>query len=196
MRSELEGINVCRREKGNYCNFLMPEFNKGWKNSKGFGRETGQAHSMGFKFRRGKRIMAECIFCSIVRGSAPAVKVYESEDVLVFMDKQPITRGHMLAIPKRHSELLTEVDDALVGQMFNTAKKMGLALKKCKLGAKGVNYIVADGAEAGQEVFHVHIHIVPRYRGDGFGFRMPPRYEEETGLKELEKAAAKIAKVL
>jgi diadenosine tetraphosphate (Ap4A) HIT family hydrolase len=140
--------------------------------------------------------MAECVFCRIVRGSAPGTKVYENEEVLVFMDIKPITRGHMLVIPKKHAELLTEVDDMLLGEMFRAAKKMAIALKKSKLGCRGVNYIVADGAEAGQEVFHVHIHVVPRYRGDGFGFRMPPDYEDETGLKELEKAAAKITKVL
>ncbi|HSB46454.1 MAG TPA: HIT family protein [Candidatus Bilamarchaeum sp.] len=141
-------------------------------------------------------LMSECIFCKIVRGTAPAVKVYENEEVLVFMDKQPITRGHMLVIPKTHVELLTEADDQVTSEMFKAAKRMAVALRKSKLGSRAVNYLVADGAEAGQEVFHVHIHVIPRYRGDGFGFRMPPGYDDETSVKELENAAAKIMKVL
>ena len=140
--------------------------------------------------------MSECVFCKIVRGSAPATKIFENEEVLVFLDKQPITRGHMLVIPKKHAELLTEVDGQLIAEMFNAAKKVAIAARKSKLGSRAVNYIIADGAEAGQEVFHVHIHVVPRYRGDGFGFRMPPGYDDETEVKDLEKVAAKIMKFL
>ena len=72
------------------------------------------------------------------------------------------------------------------------AKKMAISLKKSKLRAKGVNYFLADGAEAGQDVFHVHLHIIPRYRGDGFYMHMPPKYENETSTEDLERIAAKI----
>ncbi|MEW6036555.1 MAG: HIT family protein [Candidatus Micrarchaeota archaeon] len=140
--------------------------------------------------------MPECVFCRIVRGSLSSTKLYEDDSMLAFMDYKPITQGHVLIIPKRHAELLTELDDNLAGEMLVLAKKVGLALKKSKLNVRGVNYILADGAEAGQEIFHVHMHIVPRYRGDGFGLRMPQRDEEETDEKRLERTAAKIRKFL
>ena len=138
--------------------------------------------------------MEGCVFCNIVRGKTPCTKVFEDENMIAFMDIKPINPGHVLVIPKRHTELLTELDDNLAGEMLITAKKIGLSLKKSKLNCKGLNYILADGAEAGQEVYHVHMHVVPRYRGDGFGFRMPPRYDRETSREELEKIATKIRK--
>jgi len=136
--------------------------------------------------------MSGCIFCAIIKGESPAVKVYEDDKMVVVMDKKPITTGHMLVIPRKHAELLTELNDDAVGEMFKIAKKMAISLKKSKLRAKGVNYFLADGAEAGQDVFHVHLHIIPRYRGDGFYMHMPPKYENETSTEDLERIAAKI----
>lgn len=136
--------------------------------------------------------MSDCVFCSIVRGKSPAAKVYEDDNILAFMDIKPITKGHVLIVTKRHAELLTELDDELVGQMFKIAKKIAISIKKSKLGCKGINYLLADGAEAGQEVFHAHLHVIPRYRSDGFWFHMPPKYENETSRDELERVAMKI----
>ncbi len=140
--------------------------------------------------------MPECIFCSIARGTQPSTKVFEDENLIAFMDFKPITKGHVLIIPKEHVELLTELEDHLAGELLIAAKKVGLALKKSKLNCRGINYILADGTEAGQEIFHVHLHIVPRYRGDGFGLRMPENDIEETDEKRLERTAAKIKKYL
>ena len=136
--------------------------------------------------------MPECIFCRIARGKSPSTKIYENRNMLVFMDTKPITPGHMLIIPKKHVELLTELDDELVGELFMTAKKIAVALKKSKLKCRGVNYILADGSEAGQDVFHVHLHVIPRYRSDGFWLHMPAKYENETSREELEQVATKI----
>jgi len=138
--------------------------------------------------------MPECIFCRIVRGSLPSTKLFEDDNMIAFMDFKPITKGHVLIIPKRHAELLTELDDKLAGEMLILAKKIGIALKKSKLNCRGINYIMADGAEAGQEIFHVHMHVLPRYRGDGFGLRMPERGDDEVDEKKLERTAAKIRK--
>jgi len=77
--------------------------------------------------------------------------------------------------------------------MFKLAKKAAVALKKSKLNCKAINYFLADGAEAGQEVFHVHLHIIPRYKGDGFYMHMPKEYEDETTTESLQKLAAKIS---
>jgi histidine triad (HIT) family protein len=136
--------------------------------------------------------MSGCIFCAVNKGEAPAVRVYEDDKTFVIMDRKPITNGHLLVIPKKHAEFLTELDDERLSEMFKVAKKMALALKKSKLRVKAVNYFLADGAEAGQEVFHVHLHIIPRYRGDGFYMHMPPKYEDETSTEDLERIAAKI----
>jgi histidine triad (HIT) family protein len=136
--------------------------------------------------------MSSCIFCSIVRGEVDSVKVYESDKILVIMDKQPITNGHMLVIPKKHAELLTELDDDSAGEMFKAAKYVAKALKVSKLRAGGVNYLLADGAEAGQEVYHAHLHVIPRYRNDGFYLHMPAKYDKETTKEDLENAAGKI----
>ena len=136
--------------------------------------------------------MSECIFCSIARGKSQSTKIYENRNMLVFMDTKPITPGHLLIIPKKHAELLTELEDELVGELFRVAKKMATALKKSKLNCRGVNYILADGTEAGQEIFHVHLHVIPRYRSDGFWLHMPPKYENETSREDLEQVAAKI----
>ncbi len=136
--------------------------------------------------------MSGCIFCSIIRNEVKSVKVFENDKVLVIMDKQPITNGHMLVLPKRHAELLTELDDEYVGEMFKAAKRVAKALKGSKLRSGGVNYLLADGAEAGQEVYHAHLHVIPRYRNDGFYLHMPSKYENETRIEDLEKAAGKI----
>lgn len=122
----------------------------------------------------------------------PAVKIFEDDKILVIMDKKPITKGHALIIPKRHSEYLTEATEDVLGEMFKMAKKVGIALKGSKLGCKGINYFLADGAEAGQDIFHVHLHVIPRYRKDGFYMHMPRNYEDETSLGELERIASKI----
>src|SRR5512143_3343176 len=100
--------------------------------------------------------MPECIFCLIVWGKLPSMKLYEDEEILAFMDIKPITAGHVLVIPKKHVELLTELDDDLLGKMLAVVKKAGKALKRSKLNCRGMNYIASDGAEAGQEIFHVH----------------------------------------
>ena len=133
-----------------------------------------------------------CIFCAIIKGKADAVKVFEDDKMLLILDRKPITEGHILVMPKKHSEDLTDTNDEVLGEMFRMAKKAGIALKKSKLGCKGINYFLADGVEAGQDVFHVHLHVIPRYRKDGFYLHMPRDYEDETSLKELEKTASKI----
>lgn len=140
--------------------------------------------------------MSECIFCSIIRGKTPGTRVYEDDDVVVIMDIKPITRGHMLVLPKVHRELLTEMNDDSIAAVFSIAKKVGNAVRKSKLACKGINYLLADGAEAGQEVFHAHLHVIPRYRSDGFWLHMPPGYEKKTPVEDLEKSAGKIRAAL
>ncbi|MGV8084882.1 MAG: HIT family protein [Candidatus Bilamarchaeum sp.] len=136
--------------------------------------------------------MSGCIFCSIIKGQTPAVKVFENESVFAIMDIKPINVGHVLVLPKKHSPMLIDLDDEVAGEIFKASKRIGRALRNSKLNCKGLNFILNDGEEAGQEVFHAHLHIVPRYRGDGFGFKMPPKYGEAAEKEDLERAAGKI----
>ena len=109
---------------------------------------------------------SECIFCSIVAGTSPAVVVHEDDDVLAFMDIRPFSEGHTLVIPKAHAPGLDELDPGLGGRVFQIAQRIARALRRSDLPVDGVNLMLADGAAAMQTVFHVHIHAVPRRHGD------------------------------
>jgi histidine triad (HIT) family protein len=141
-------------------------------------------------------MVKDCIFCDILSGKLPVTKLYEDEKILIFMDIQPINSGHLLIIPKEHKELITELDDNLVAHMFKLAQKMNFAVRDSGVKCEGVNYFLADGESAGQEVFHVHVHVIPRFKDDGFGFKFPEGYENKPSRENLETVAEKIKKVL
>jgi histidine triad (HIT) family protein len=136
----------------------------------------------------------DCIFCKIVKGEIPCYKIYEDEKILAFLDIQPINLGHTLIIPKKHAELIAELEDELVGEIFKVAKKINIALRKSEVNCKGINFQLADGESAGQEVPHVHVHVIPRYKDDGFGLKFPLNYENKPSKEELENIAEKIRK--
>lgn len=107
-----------------------------------------------------------CVFCGIVSGEIPSMKVYEDERSLVFMDIAGDADGHMLAIPKRHAESILDCGgEALAGLMEAVAKVARHCVENC--GYDGVNLLNASGVAAGQSVPHFHIHIIPRRKGDG-----------------------------
>ncbi|WP_327143466.1 HIT family protein [Nocardia sp. NBC_01327] len=114
------------------------------------------------------------IFAEIVAGQAPASKVYEDDDVLAFMDIRPVTPGHLLVIPKIPARSLAELDPAMGGKLFRVGQQLAAALRASEVQCDGVNFFLADGVTAGQEVFHVHLHVIPRTPGDGFGLRARP----------------------
>ena len=131
--------------------------------------------------------MNECIFCSIISGSSPASFVYQDELAVAFMDIQPITPGHVLVIPRQHYSNLSELDPSMGGHLFRVAQHLADALYKSGLRCEGINFHLADGEVAGQEVFHVHLHVLPRFLGDGFGFKFPPGYRTRPPRSELER---------
>lgn len=112
--------------------------------------------------------MNDCIFCAIVDGSAGRSVVYEDELVLVIMDLHPVNPGHALVLPKRHATYLADLDDATATPLFLAALETAAALRASGVRCEGVNLFVADGEAAGQEVFHVHVHAIPRFVGDPF----------------------------
>jgi len=113
-----------------------------------------------------KNIMEDCIFCKIVRGEAPAYKIWENEDYLVILSIFPLTKGHSLVIPKKHYRWVWDSPD--IGPYFEVAQKVVLASKK----AFKTDFVI--GAQVGDEVHHAHIQIIPRYKGDGHGDFITP----------------------
>lgn len=109
-----------------------------------------------------------CIFCKVVSGELPSSKVYENEEILVFLDINPVNLGHALVIPKKHFENIYETPEDTLAHMITTAKIVSKAIKKAR-NASGVNVIMNNDASAGQVIFHSHMHIIPRFEGDGFG---------------------------
>ena len=134
-----------------------------------------------------------CIFCGIVSGKAEASHVYQDERVIAFMDIRPVTEGHLLVIPRAHGASLSTLDAEDGAQMFRVAHRLAAAVRGSGMRCEGINLFLADGEAAGQEVFHVHLHVLPRYKGDGFGLRMPPDYRVRPRA-ELDAAAARITR--
>ncbi|MDP2227374.1 MAG: HIT family protein [Moraxellaceae bacterium] len=110
--------------------------------------------------------MSHCIFCDIIEGRLPAVKIHEDEQVLAIMDIFPLRQGHVLVIPKQHHRQLHELAPGLRAHLVDTATRITRALYASTLKPAAVHYQVNDGPAANQTVPHVHLHVLPRYRGD------------------------------
>jgi diadenosine tetraphosphate (Ap4A) HIT family hydrolase len=135
--------------------------------------------------------MPACIFCDIVSGAAPASFVHRDEYCVAFMDIRPVNRGHLLVVPIGHATHLADMDAETAAHLSRVAHGLAAALRRSGLRCEGVNLFLADGEAAGQEVFHVHLHVLPRFRGDGFGLRFGPDYVVRS-REELDEAAAAI----
>ena len=108
----------------------------------------------------------DCLFCKIVAGEIPSHTVYEDENSLAFLDILPASRGHTLVIPKTHASGLVEITPESLATTVQAAQLVARLLRK-HLGPDGINMIQNDGAAAGQEIFHYHLHLLPRWAGDG-----------------------------
>jgi len=126
----------------------------------------------------------DCIFCKIANGEIPSSTIYEDEDFRVFLDLGPATRGHALLVPKEHYADLFELDEEVAARAIVAAKKVASKMKKA-LGCDGVNLVQNNGEAAGQTVFHFHLHLIPRYKGDGAGISWTPGSVSEEERKEL-----------
>ncbi len=112
--------------------------------------------------------MSDCIFCRIIAGELKAHTIHEDESVLAFLDIHPSSRGHALVIPKAHAERLDLLDDRFVGPLFSGVKRVMRLLEEA-LKPAGLNIGWNHGWAAGQRVNHLHVHVIPRYAGDGGG---------------------------
>jgi len=136
--------------------------------------------------------MTNCVFCDIVSGKANSSIIYQDDVCIAFMDIQPITTGHVLVIPVKHSTNLSELPAETGAHLFQVAQRVATALRESRIRCEGVNLFLADGTAAGQEVFHVHLHVIPRFAGDGFRLIRPPSSYGLRPRMELEIAAEQI----
>ncbi|MDI1302480.1 MAG: HIT family protein [bacterium] len=116
--------------------------------------------------------MTDCIFCKIVAGTIPSIKIHEDDLVVSFMDIHPLRRGHVLTIPKEHQQQLHLLPPETRAHLVNTVARIAEAVYRSSLKPDAVHYAVNDGPAAEQTVPHVHMHLLPRYKGDRMSFMM------------------------
>lgn len=124
-----------------------------------------------------------CIFCKIANGEIPSSTVYEDDDFRVILDLGPASKGHALILPKQHYKDICEADMAVTGKILPLAAKIGSAMKK-RLGASGFNVVQNNGTSAGQTVFHLHVHVIPRYENGPVMVAWNPGKAESRELEE------------
>ncbi|MEA2004099.1 MAG: HIT family protein [archaeon] len=128
----------------------------------------------------------DCLFCKIVLGDIPAKIVYEDDFTIAFLDISPCAEGHTVVIPKKHFERFTDMEDEDAGNLFASVKNVANAVEKA-IGAQGSNIGLNNGKAAGQEVPHVHVHIIPRKKSDRGGAiqSIVQTYPKTDNLEEL-----------
>ena len=134
-------------------------------------------------------IKDDCIFCKLANGVFPTNTVYEDDDFRVILDAAPAAKGHSLILPKQHTDNLYETDDAELSKLLPVAKKVAKALKKT-FNCDGVNIVQNNEPAAGQTVFHLHVHAIPRCTNDNVGIGWP---QNTPDADEQVKIAADIA---
>ena len=130
--------------------------------------------------------MKDCIFCKIANGEIPSATVYEDEDFRVIMDIAPASEGHMIILPKQHAKNVFELSDEIAAKIYVLAKKLAIALKE-ELDCDGINILQNNEEAAGQTVFHLHMHVIPRYYSDEINIKWTPSESDSEGLSEMAK---------
>jgi histidine triad (HIT) family protein len=136
--------------------------------------------------------MTDCVFCQILADKGPVSYVCQDETTVAFMDITPVNSGQVVVIPRVHAQYLNELDDATTQALFLTAARIGAALRHSPVALDGYNLFLADGVAAGQEVFHVHILVIPRRTGDAMKIHAqwlhPFRWELDRQAKKISQA--------
>jgi histidine triad (HIT) family protein len=129
-----------------------------------------------------------CIFCKIAQKQVPSTLVYEDEKTVAFLDIRPLNEGHTLVIPKEHYENIFDIPKELICHVHGVTKRVAITVEKATH-ADGISIIQQNGEAAGQEIFHLHVHVIPRYKGQKL-----PRFSElsEADREKLSRTAAKI----
>ena len=136
-----------------------------------------------------KHIEEDCIFCKLANGKIPTNSIYEDEDFNVIMDLSPASRGHAIILPKNHAANLFELGEEDASKIMLVAKKCANAMKKT-LNFDGFNVLQNNGETAGQTVFHLHVHLIPRYKHDGVTIK----FAEHNETEDVSKVAEEIRK--
>ena len=137
-----------------------------------------------------------CIFCTIVSGNTEASVVYRDELVTAFMDVRPVNDGHTLIVPNLHSTGLENIDEPTGGRMFDVACRISAAMPSAGIRREGLNLFLADGAVAGQTVFHAHLHVLPRHAGDPFRVQIKSLQRSAPSRAALDGQARALAEML
>jgi len=135
--------------------------------------------------------MTDCLFCKIASGEVPSFKIYEDDVVYAFLDINPVNLGHALVIPKKHHKNLYDLPDETLSHMARETKKLAAAIKEA-VSADGINIMMNNDPAAGQIIFHAHVHIIPRFEGDGYKHWKGLELSEE----KIKKSAEKIQSIL
>ena len=136
--------------------------------------------------------MSDCLFCKIIEGTIPSSQIYEDDSVFSFLDINPAAKGHLLVIPKRHTEILGDLQESEITALFNAIKKIEIAFSKA-IDATGCNILMNYGKDAGQIIPHLHFHVIPRRKEDGVGISSwnPMKFSGEH-LNEIAKEIAEM----
>ena len=132
-----------------------------------------------------------CPFCDLIRGAGEVSMCYEDADVVAFMDVQPVNAGHVLVVPREHFAGLDDIPHSLAMHLFEVAMELAPVVKQVAH-SDGMNVVVNSGAAAGQDVFHYHVHVIPRRAGDGFDIPLPFAGSEMPDRTVLDVHAARI----
>ena len=130
---------------------------------------------------------ATCVFCQIVAGAVPGSKVHEDEQVLAILDIHPVNPGHVLVLPKQHFPSLNDLPESIGAHLFTVAQQTATAIRRSGVRCEGIRFTLADGAAAGQDVFHLHLHVIPRFPGDAY--RVVADWSASPSREELDAVA-------
>ena len=140
--------------------------------------------------------MTSCVFCEILSERAEASIIYKDDLCTAFLTIEPVTEGHALVVPNEHHVNIFDIPEHLAGHMFKVAQAVARAYGQTDIRCEGVNLVMCNGAAASQTVFHAHIHVNPRYKGDGFSWNLPPRFYSPPDREQLDGVASKLATAL
>lgn len=133
----------------------------------------------------------DCVFCKIIAGDIPCFKVYEDEHTMAFMDINPANRGHVLAIPRKHEPNLMDSTDETLAVTIAAARRVARAVQAA-VEPDGINLVQANGPGAAQSVFHLHLHVIPRFEGDDLklNWGVPPKSGDMDEIKAVSETIA------
>ena len=131
----------------------------------------------------------DCIFCKIANGEIPSATLYEDENFRVILDLGPASKGHALILPKSHAANIYELSDEMAAKAMILAKKMATAMTAA-LKCDGFNIVQNNGEAAGQTVFHLHLHVIPRYKDDNIGITWTPGSDTDENFADTAKLIA------